>query len=82
MPQQGSVSLWDLVRVINMLILIKLLRVITTQFKAMYIVTSTIYDLIRNLKAFAGLLAVRRHQTRITQVRNSVTIQDVPVLLS
>ena len=53
-------SLWDLVRVINMLILIKLLRVITTQFKAMYIVTSTIYDLIRNLKAFAGLLAVSR----------------------
>ena len=58
MPPRGSVTLWDLVRIINMLILIKLLRVIMTQFKAMYIVTSTIYDLIRNLKAFAGLLAV------------------------
>lgn len=57
-PEKGSVNLWDLVRVINMLILIKLLRVITTQFKAMYIVASTIWDLIKNLKAFAGLLAV------------------------
>lgn len=55
---KGNVSLWDLVRVINMMILIKLVRIITTQFKAMFVVASTLYDLIRNLKAFAGLLFV------------------------
>lgn len=54
----GNVSMWDVVRVINMLILIKLVRIITTQSKAMFIVASTLYDLIRNLKAFAGLLFV------------------------
>ena len=54
----GDISLWDIVRIINMLILIKLVRIITTQFKAMFVVTSTLYDLFRNLKAFAGLLLV------------------------
>ena len=42
-----------------MLILIKLLVLISTIFKAMFIVTNSIYDLVKNLKAFAGLLAVR-----------------------
>ena len=54
--------LWDLVRIINMLILIKLLALISTIFKAMFIVTNSIYDLFKNLKAFAGLLAVSRRQ--------------------
>ena len=58
MVEEKSIKLWDLVRIINMLIMIKLLRTITTQYKAMFVVMTTITDLLKNLKAFAGLLVV------------------------
>ncbi|XP_078315800.1 two pore channel protein 2-like isoform X2 [Crassostrea virginica] len=48
---------WNFVRIINILILFRLLRIIPN-IKAMTIVAATLVDLVRNLKAFAGILIV------------------------
>lgn len=54
----NSLTVWDLARVINILILVRLLRIVTAQFRVMNIVATTLYDLLYNLKAFAGILVV------------------------
>uniref|UniRef100_A0A3B3ZE98 Ion transport domain-containing protein n=1 Tax=Periophthalmus magnuspinnatus TaxID=409849 RepID=A0A3B3ZE98_9GOBI len=51
------ISLWELVRMINMLIVFRLLRIIP-DIKLMALVASTLMDLVKNLRAFAGILVV------------------------
>ncbi|KAJ8314868.1 hypothetical protein KUTeg_007018 [Tegillarca granosa] len=50
-----SSELWNIVRIINILIMVRVLRIIP-HIKAMSIVANTLVDLIRNLKAFGGIL--------------------------
>ena len=49
--------LWNMIRVTNLLIIIRLIRVIPL-IKTMALVSSTLIDLVQNLKAFAGILVV------------------------
>ncbi|KAI8506695.1 Two pore calcium channel protein 2 [Branchiostoma belcheri] len=51
------IELWDLIRITNILIMFRLLRVISL-FKTMSLVLSTLLDLIKNMRAFAGILVV------------------------
>ncbi|XP_048767887.1 two pore channel protein 2-like isoform X2 [Ostrea edulis] len=48
---------WNVARIINILILFRLLRIIPN-IKAMTIVAATLVDLVKNLKSFAGILIV------------------------
>lgn len=50
-------SLWEMVRFINMLIVFRFLRIIP-DIKLMALVASTLLDLVKNLRAFAGILVV------------------------
>ncbi|XP_069134702.1 two pore channel protein 2-like isoform X2 [Argopecten irradians] len=52
-----QLTLWNAVRIINILIMVRLFRIIP-HIKAMSIVANTLVDLIKNLKAFAGILVV------------------------
>ncbi|XP_077475564.1 two pore channel protein 2 isoform X4 [Stigmatopora argus] len=54
---QESFSLWEMVRFINMLIVFRFLRIIP-DIKLMALVASTLLDLVKNLRAFAGILVV------------------------
>ncbi|KAM6158104.1 two pore channel protein 2 [Rhynchocyon petersi] len=47
----------DMMRLVNMLIVIRFLRVIP-KFQMMFLVANTLLDLIKNMRAFAGILAV------------------------
>uniref|UniRef100_A0A8C6UVM0 Two pore segment channel 2 n=1 Tax=Neogobius melanostomus TaxID=47308 RepID=A0A8C6UVM0_9GOBI len=51
------ISLWELMRLINMLIVFRFLRIIP-DIKLMALVASTLVDLVKNLRAFAGILVV------------------------
>uniref|UniRef100_A0A8P4KCG1 Two pore channel protein 2 n=1 Tax=Dicentrarchus labrax TaxID=13489 RepID=A0A8P4KCG1_DICLA len=53
----GFLSLWEMVRLINMLIVFRFLRIIP-DIKLMALVASTLLDLVKNLRAFAGILVV------------------------
>ncbi|XP_049908560.1 two pore channel protein 2 [Epinephelus moara] len=53
----GVMSLWEMVRLINMLIVFRFLRIIP-DIKLMALVASTLLDLVKNLRAFAGILMV------------------------
>ncbi|XP_058257045.1 two pore channel protein 2 [Hemibagrus wyckioides] len=58
MPRQsGDMSLWEMVRLVNMLIVFRFLRIIP-EIKLMALVASTLVDLVKNLRAFAGILVV------------------------
>lgn len=50
-------ALWEMVRMINMLIVFRFLRIIP-DIKLMALVASTLMDLVKNLRAFAGILVV------------------------
>ncbi|XP_077567838.1 two pore channel protein 2 isoform X3 [Stigmatopora nigra] len=54
---EKSFSLWEMVRFINMLIVFRFLRIIP-DIKLMALVASTLLDLVKNLRAFAGILVV------------------------
>ncbi|XP_016068908.1 PREDICTED: two pore calcium channel protein 2 [Miniopterus natalensis] len=54
---QGLLSLWDMVRLANMLIVFRFLRIIPSM-KLMAVVASTILGIIRNMRAFGGILVV------------------------
>ncbi|KAI7814083.1 two pore channel protein 2 [Triplophysa rosa] len=54
---QRMLSLWEMVRLINMLIVFRFLRIIP-EIKLMAVVASTLVDLVKNLRAFAGILLV------------------------
>uniref|UniRef100_A0AAQ4P9S7 Ion transport domain-containing protein n=1 Tax=Gasterosteus aculeatus aculeatus TaxID=481459 RepID=A0AAQ4P9S7_GASAC len=57
-PSSHSIlSLWEMVRLINMLIVFRFLRIIP-DIKLMALVASTLLDLLKNLRAFAGILMV------------------------
>nr|XP_023510382.1 two pore calcium channel protein 2 isoform X1 [Equus caballus] len=53
----GLLSLWDMTRLVNMLIVFRFLRIIPSM-KLMAVVASTILDLIKNMRAFGGILVV------------------------
>ncbi|XP_032735594.1 two pore calcium channel protein 2 isoform X1 [Lontra canadensis] len=53
----GLLSLWDMARLVNTLIVVRFLRIIPS-LKLMAVVASTILDLIRNMRAFGGILVV------------------------
>ncbi|KAL0968777.1 hypothetical protein UPYG_G00271660 [Umbra pygmaea] len=53
----GLLSLWEMVRLVNMLIVFRFLRIIPN-IKLMALVASTLVDLVKNLRAFAGILVV------------------------
>ncbi|XP_013369590.1 PREDICTED: two pore calcium channel protein 2 isoform X3 [Chinchilla lanigera] len=53
----GLLSLWDMTRLVNMLIVFRFLRVIPNM-KPMAMVVSTVLGLIQNLRAFGGILVV------------------------
>ncbi|XP_036442423.1 two pore calcium channel protein 2 [Colossoma macropomum] len=55
--QKGVMSLWEMVRLVNMLIVFRFLRIIP-EIKLMALVASTLVDLVKNLRAFAGILVV------------------------
>uniref|UniRef100_A0AAQ4PVV8 Ion transport domain-containing protein n=1 Tax=Gasterosteus aculeatus aculeatus TaxID=481459 RepID=A0AAQ4PVV8_GASAC len=60
-PSSHSIlSLWEMVRLINMLIVFRFLRIIP-DIKLMALVASTLLDLLKNLRAFAGILMVSPH---------------------
>ncbi|XP_068170527.1 two pore channel protein 2 isoform X1 [Antennarius striatus] len=50
-------SLWEMIRLVNMLIVFRFLRIIPN-IKLMALVASTLLDLVKNLRAFAGILVV------------------------
>ncbi|KAM9861356.1 two pore channel protein 2 [Aulostomus maculatus] len=54
---EGVMSLWEMVRFVNMLIVFRFLRIIP-DIKLMALVASTLLDLVKNLRAFAGILVV------------------------
>ncbi|KTG31440.1 hypothetical protein cypCar_00016634 [Cyprinus carpio] len=57
-PVPGHVmALWEMVRLVNMLIVFRFLRIIP-EIKLMAVVASTLVDLVKNLRAFAGILLV------------------------
>ncbi|XP_053728783.1 two pore channel protein 2 [Synchiropus splendidus] len=56
-PSHGILSLWEMVRFINMLIVFRFMRIIPN-IKLMALVASTLLDLLKNLRAFAGMLVV------------------------
>ncbi|XP_077057836.1 two pore channel protein 2 [Siphateles boraxobius] len=51
------IALWEMVRLVNMLIVFRFLRIIP-EIKLMAVVASTLVDLVKNLRAFAGILLV------------------------
>ncbi|XP_028258515.1 two pore channel protein 2 [Parambassis ranga] len=53
----GVMSLWEMVRLVNLLIVFRFLRIIP-DIKLMALVASTLLDLVKNLRAFAGILVV------------------------
>ncbi|XP_078077114.1 two pore channel protein 2 isoform X1 [Mustelus asterias] len=53
----GLLSLWEIVRLANMLIVFRFLRIIPN-IKLMALVATSVLDLIKNLRAFAGILVV------------------------
>uniref|UniRef100_A0A669EBJ7 Two pore segment channel 2 n=1 Tax=Oreochromis niloticus TaxID=8128 RepID=A0A669EBJ7_ORENI len=56
-PSTHSVSLWEMIRLVNLLIVFRFLRIIP-DIKLMALVASTLLDLVKNLRAFAGILVV------------------------
>ncbi|XP_060014283.1 two pore channel protein 2 isoform X3 [Lagenorhynchus albirostris] len=53
----GLLSLWDVTRLVNVLVAFRFLRIIRS-VELMAVVASTVLDLIRNMRAFGGILAV------------------------
>uniref|UniRef100_W5MCH1 Two pore channel protein 2 n=1 Tax=Lepisosteus oculatus TaxID=7918 RepID=W5MCH1_LEPOC len=88
---RGFLSLWEMVRLANMLIVFRFLRVIPN-IKLMTLVASTLFDLVKNLRAFAGILVVVYYvfavfglimfQGAITVPGNMSVITDAKVLNS
>nr|XP_027799865.1 two pore calcium channel protein 2 isoform X1 [Marmota flaviventris] len=54
---RGLLSLWDMMRLVNILIVFRFLRIIPNM-KLMAVVASTILGLVQNLRAFGGILVV------------------------
>uniref|UniRef100_A0A8D0H9D7 Uncharacterized protein n=1 Tax=Sphenodon punctatus TaxID=8508 RepID=A0A8D0H9D7_SPHPU len=52
---QGLFSLWDMVRLANMPIVFRFLRIIPN-IKYMSLVVRTLLDLVKNVRSFAGIL--------------------------
>ncbi|NXP25003.1 TPC2 protein, partial [Scytalopus superciliaris] len=63
----GLLSLWDMLRLGNMLIVFRFLRIIPNM-KFMALVVTTLLDLVKNLRAFAGILLVVFYAFAITGI--------------
>ncbi|NXE05835.1 TPC2 protein, partial [Lophotis ruficrista] len=63
----GLLSLWDMVRLVNMFIVFRFLRIIPNM-KFMALVVTTLLDLVKNLRAFAGILVVVFYAFAITGI--------------
>ncbi|XP_054683914.1 two pore channel protein 2 isoform X6 [Grus americana] len=63
----GLLSLWDMVRLVNMFIVFRFLRIIPNM-KFMALVVTTLLDLVKNLRAFAGILLVVFYAFAITGI--------------
>ncbi|XP_076445544.1 two pore channel protein 2-like [Babylonia areolata] len=50
-------TLWNVLRIINILIMVRLLKIIP-HIKSMRVISSVLIDLVRNMKSFAGVLIV------------------------
>lgn len=50
-------TLWNVLRIINILIMVRLLRIVP-HIKSMRVIASVLMDLVSNMKAFAGVLIV------------------------
>uniref|UniRef100_A0A672GTC1 Two pore channel protein 2 n=1 Tax=Salarias fasciatus TaxID=181472 RepID=A0A672GTC1_SALFA len=59
---RSAVSLWEMIRLVNLLIVFRFLRIIP-DIKLMALVASTLLDLVKNLRAFAGILVVSSSNT-------------------
>uniref|UniRef100_A0A8P4K981 Two pore channel protein 2 n=1 Tax=Dicentrarchus labrax TaxID=13489 RepID=A0A8P4K981_DICLA len=70
----GFLSLWEMVRLINMLIVFRFLRIIP-DIKLMALVASTLLDLVKNLRAFAGILVVS--DTSSSTVLSNTTMDNI-----
>ena len=51
----GILSLWNLLRITNMLIIIRLLRIIPS-IKPLAMISKTLVDLVQNMRAFGGIM--------------------------
>ncbi|KAL8593756.1 hypothetical protein ACOMHN_032362 [Nucella lapillus] len=54
---ESMTTLWNVLRIINILIMVRLLKIIP-HIKSMRVISSVLLDLVRNMKAFAGVLIV------------------------
>ncbi|XP_060033249.1 two pore channel protein 2 isoform X2 [Erinaceus europaeus] len=63
----GLLSLWEMARLLNMLIVFRFLRIIPSM-KLMAVVTSTFLDLVRNMRAFGGVLVVVYYEFAIVGI--------------
>ncbi|XP_029438297.1 two pore calcium channel protein 2 isoform X2 [Rhinatrema bivittatum] len=63
----GLLSLWEMVRLVNMLIVFRFLRIIPNM-KMMALVAGTLVDLVKNMRAFAGILVVVYYTFAITGI--------------
>ena len=52
-----GLSLWDCARIVNILVLLRLLRIIPN-VKPMALVTGVMLEIIRSLKSFAGIIII------------------------
>ncbi|XP_074521664.1 two pore channel protein 2 [Halichoeres trimaculatus] len=57
LSSNSVMSLWEMIRLVNLLIVFRFLRIIP-DIKLMALVASTLLDLLKNLRAFAGILVV------------------------
>uniref|UniRef100_A0A8B9FGZ9 Ion transport domain-containing protein n=1 Tax=Amazona collaria TaxID=241587 RepID=A0A8B9FGZ9_9PSIT len=70
----GLLSLWDMVRLVNMLIVFRFLRIIPNM-KFMALVVTTLLDLVKNLRAFAGILVVSHDASAVNTTYDNGTLQ-------
>ncbi|XP_055127051.2 two pore channel protein 2 isoform X2 [Symphalangus syndactylus] len=63
----GLLSLWDMTRMLNMLIVFRFLRIIPNM-KPMAVVASTVLGLVQNMRAFGGILVVVYYVFAITGI--------------
>uniref|UniRef100_A0A8C7TQH7 Two pore segment channel 2 n=1 Tax=Oncorhynchus mykiss TaxID=8022 RepID=A0A8C7TQH7_ONCMY len=72
---RGLMSLWEMVRLVNMLIVVRFLRIIP-DIKLMALVASTLVDLVKNLRAFAGILVVSDTMTLFSLFRSLIHVMS------
>uniref|UniRef100_A0A673WXP2 Two pore segment channel 2 n=1 Tax=Salmo trutta TaxID=8032 RepID=A0A673WXP2_SALTR len=75
---RGLMSLWEMVRLVNMLIVVRFLRIIP-DIKLMALIASTLVDLVKNLRAFAGILVVIVLYVFLYSVMSNSSMENITV---